>query len=147
MKKMIGYCGYNCYLCAARSNDAKKRQKLVDGWRRMFGHQCYTAENVFCVGCKGKGRVADHQCKARPCAQKKNIEFCVQCDKFACDKVRDLMGCKEAMLIRSSLKGLKITEAEYNLCMRQFDSMGNVVEQLIKAKKLPPWVKKVFRKK
>jgi hypothetical protein len=31
MDVMIGYCGYNCHLCAARSNDPAVRQKLVDG--------------------------------------------------------------------------------------------------------------------
>ena len=31
MDVMIGYCGYNCHLCAARSNDPVVRQKLVDG--------------------------------------------------------------------------------------------------------------------
>ena len=28
MKEMIGYCGYNCHLCAARSDDPALRQKL-----------------------------------------------------------------------------------------------------------------------
>ncbi len=46
MKEMIGYCGYNCHLCAARSNDPVLRQKMVDGWKRILGHQNYTAENV-----------------------------------------------------------------------------------------------------
>jgi len=49
--EMIGYCGYNCYLCAARSEDPAVRQRLVDGWRKLFGHEMYTAENVKCDGC------------------------------------------------------------------------------------------------
>ena len=147
MEKMIGYCGYNCHLCAARSKDLKKRQKLVDGWKRIFGHQCYTAENVHCVGCKGSGRVADQQCKARPCARKKGIEFCAECDEFPCDKVRHLLASREGLLIYCRPKDSPVTEEEYNLCMRQFDSMGNVVEQLTKARKLPGWVRKIVRTK
>ena len=50
-EEMIGYCGYSCHLCSARSDDPAVRQKLVDGWRRIFGHQQYTAENVKCDGC------------------------------------------------------------------------------------------------
>ena len=50
--KLIGYCGYNCHLCAARSEDIVVRQKLVDAWRKYLGHKNYTAENVYCVGCK-----------------------------------------------------------------------------------------------
>jgi len=34
---MTGYCGYNCDLCAARSDDPAVRQRLVDGWRKLFG--------------------------------------------------------------------------------------------------------------
>jgi len=52
--RMIGYCGYNCYLCAARSDDINVRRKLVDAWRKYLGHQHYTAENVACEGCKSK---------------------------------------------------------------------------------------------
>jgi hypothetical protein len=46
MDDMIGYCGYNCGSCAARSDDPALRQKLVDGWRKIFGHQHYSAQNV-----------------------------------------------------------------------------------------------------
>jgi tRNA U38,U39,U40 pseudouridine synthase TruA len=41
MDEMIGYCGYNCHLCAARSDDPAVRQRLVDGWRKLFGHEDY----------------------------------------------------------------------------------------------------------
>jgi hypothetical protein len=39
--KLIGYCGYNCYLCAARSDDLEVRQKMVDTWRKYLGHKNY----------------------------------------------------------------------------------------------------------
>ena len=86
MEKMIGYCGYNCYMCAARSDDPDVRQKMVDGWYKFFGHQNYTAENVKCDGCRSDGKVADQVCKARPCAKEKGVKNCAYCDAFPCDK-------------------------------------------------------------
>jgi hypothetical protein len=64
--ELIGYCGNNCRLCAARSEDTAVRQRMVHGWRKLFGHENYTAENVKCDGCPSNGQVADKQCKARP---------------------------------------------------------------------------------
>ncbi len=139
-KPMIGYCGYNCHLCAARSDDPVIRQQLVDGWRRIFGHQIYTAENVRCDGCKSDGRLADKSCKARPCAIERGVKSCTYCEDFVCDKVRHLLGSRDGMLIfRRPSVGL-ITEEEYELCMRQFDSMPNIVRMLVDAGKLAVWV-------
>ncbi|MBU0494958.1 MAG: DUF3795 domain-containing protein [Chloroflexi bacterium] len=55
MTEMIDYCGYNCHLCVARSDDPALRQQLVDGWRKFFGYENYTAENVRCDGCRCEG--------------------------------------------------------------------------------------------
>jgi len=46
MARTIGYCGYNCHLCAARSDDPDVRQRLVDGWRKIFGHQVTWVMNL-----------------------------------------------------------------------------------------------------
>lgn len=142
MKKMIGYCGYNCHLCAARSDDPAVRQKMVDGWRKFFGYQNYTAENVKCDGCLSNGRLADKTCKARPCAIKKGVENCVYCDEFPCDKVKHLLASREGMLIYCCPKTSDITEEEYNLCMRQFNSMPNILRMLVKSGRLPSWTLK-----
>jgi hypothetical protein len=139
MAEMIGYCGYSCHLCGARSDDPAVRQRLVDGWRRIFGHQNYTAENVKCDGCPSDGRVADQVCKARPCAKEKGVENCAYCDEFPCDKMKHLMGSRHGMLIWCRPQ-VPVTEEEYNLCMRQFDSMPNLVRMLARAGKLLPWV-------
>jgi hypothetical protein len=137
--RMIGYCGYNCHLCAARSGDPAVRQKLVDGWRRIFGHQQYTAENVKCAGCRSDGEVADKQCRARPCAIERKVESCAVCDEFACDKVRNLLASREGLLIYCRPKSGPVTEEEYRLCMRQFESMPNVVRALAAFGRLAPW--------
>jgi len=140
MTKMIGYCGYNCHLCAARSDDPAVRQKLVDGWRKIFGHQNYTAENVKCDGCPSDGRVADQGCQARPCAKEKGVKSCAYCDEFPCDKMKPLMGSRAGMLIWCYPQTSSVSEEEYNLCMRQFDSMPNLLDMLVDAGKLLGWV-------
>ena len=140
MQEMISYCGFSCHLCAARSDDPAVRQKLVDGWRRFFGHENYTVENVRCDGCRSDGRLADKTCQVRPCAKEKGIESCACCDEFPCQKIKPLMGSRAGMLIFCYPKTASVTEEEYNLCMRQFDSMPNLLKALAQAGKMPSWV-------
>jgi len=140
MDKMIGYCGYNCHLCAARSDDPEVRQKLVDGWRKIFGHEHYTAENVRCDGCRADGRLADKECKARPCAIERGVESCAECEDFVCDKVKNLLACREGIMVFLNSRLGDVTEEEYNLCARQFESMPNLIKIMAKSGKLPGWV-------
>ena len=137
MKEDIGYCGYNCHLCAARSDDPAERQKLVDGWKRIFGHQAYTADNVRCDGCRAGKRLADKQCKARPCAVERGLESCVDCKDFPCDKVSPLLASREGLLLYCC-RDKGITEEEYNRCCRQFESMPNIVKRLVERGRLNP---------
>jgi hypothetical protein len=137
MKKLTGYCGYNCYLCAARSDDPQIRQKLVDGWKKIFGHQNYTVENVRCDGCKANGLLADKSCKARPCAIKKKVKSCALCDIFPCEKVKGLLASREGMLLYCYPRTAHISKQEYDLCMRQFINMPNLLKILIKQGKIP----------
>ena len=141
MKRIIGYCGYNCHLCAARSKDPATRAKLVEGWRRIFGHQHYTAENVKCDGCRSRGKVADQQCQARPCAVARKVNSCAECNEFPCDKVRNLLASREGMLIYCRPKSGPVTREEYRLCVRQFESMPNVVKALAARGKIGTWVR------
>jgi len=136
MDEMIGYCGYNCGLCAARSDDPAVRQRLVDGWRKYFGHEEYTAENVRCDGCRTDGRIADKQCKARPCARERGVEYCADCDDFPCKKMRHLMASRVGLLTHCFPKTGEMTQEEYDLCLRQFDSMPNIVNRLVERGRL-----------
>jgi hypothetical protein len=138
--EMIGYCGYNCSLCAARSDDPALRQRMVDGWRAYFGLENYTAENVRCDGCRADGRIADKVCQARPCARAKGLESCALCDEFPCDKVRHLLASREGLLVFTHKRLATISEEDYNLCVRQFESMPNLIQTLAQAGKLPDWV-------
>jgi hypothetical protein len=141
MDEQIGYCGYDCGSCAARSDDPNLRQRLVDGWRKYFGHQSYTAENVRCDGCKSDGRLADKSCKARPCAVERGVESCALCSDFPCDKVRPLFATREGMLVFPYPATAGITAEDYNLCMRQFESLPRLMRLLAEAGKLPGWLR------
>lgn len=140
MTEMIGYCGYSCHLCAARSDDPAIRQRLVYGWRKILGHEHYTVENVRCDGCRNDGRLADKQCEARPCAIERGVESCALCDDFICEKMGHLLASREGMLVFFHPRMAGVTEEEYELCVRQFESMPNMVKILAAAGKLPSWV-------
>ncbi len=140
MENMTGFCGYNCDLCAARSDDPAMRQKLVDGWRKLFGHQAYTAENVRCDGCRADGRLADKSCQVRPCAKEKGVESCGLCADFPCKNVRPLMGSREGMLLHCYPRTADLTEEEYGLCMRQFAGMENLIRIMVEHGRLPAWL-------
>ncbi len=142
MAEMISFCGYRCDLCAARSDDLQMRQRLVEGWQKYLGHEHYTAENVYCDGCRSNGLVADKACQARPCAIQRGVESCAECEDFVCEKVGHLLSERLGMMIFLHGRMRDITEEEYNLCIRQFESMPNMVKLLVKAGKLPDWVGK-----
>ena len=128
-------------MCAARSEDIEESQKMVDAWRKYLGHQNYTAENGYCAGCRNEGPHADKECKARPCAMGKDLENCALCDEFPCDKMRPLMSQIQGMFTFGYKNFSQITEADYNLCMRQWNSVPNLFQTLIDAGKLPEWLK------
>ena len=139
MGEMTGYCGYGCDRCAARSDDPAVRQKLVDGWRRVFGHQMYTADNVRCDGCRAEGRLADKGCKVRPCASAKAVDSCACCDSFPCDSLRPLLASREGLQIYCRPDSGPVTQEEYELCMRQLESMPVLVRKLAECGRLGAW--------
>ncbi|UCD63853.1 MAG: DUF3795 domain-containing protein [Candidatus Zixiibacteriota bacterium] len=118
MEEMLARCGYRCDLCAARSDDPEVRQRLVAGWRKYFGHEMYTVENVRCDGCLADGRLADKTCGVRPCVIEKGIGNCAHCDDFVCEKLKPLMGDEG----RYKRRFPGISDDDYNLCMRMFAS-------------------------
>jgi hypothetical protein len=145
MEKMIGYCGYNCHLCAARSGDPEERARLVAAWRKFYGHERYTVENVACDGCKGGGRLADKSCQAKPCAEERGVETCADCGEFPCPKVRNLLGETSTMLLQCLPGTSGLTAEEYNAGMRQFDGIPNLLTALIASGRLPAWCGKCAR--
>jgi hypothetical protein len=134
------YCGYRCDLCAARSDDPEIRHKLVEGWKMYLGHEMYTVENVHCDGCCANGKHADQQCQVRPCAISHDVETCAECDEFVCEKVGRLLGERMGTMIFLHKCMKNMSEEEYNLCLRQFENMPEIVKLMVKAGKLPSWV-------
>ena len=58
-------CGLNCGLCP----------------------RYYTAGTSKCPGCAGDGFLTKHpKCGVLSCCQRKNLEYCYQCDEFPCKK-------------------------------------------------------------
>lgn len=141
MDKDLAYCGYRCDRCAARSSDPAVRAQLVEGWRRIFGHQMYTVDNVLCVGCRNEGHHADTSCEARPCAMEKGVESCALCADFPCKKVGGLVSSREGLLVFCGSRCKDLSEEDYNLCMRQFDSLPELLRVMVEAGKLPAWAK------
>ncbi len=143
---LIGYCGYNCGLCAGRSADREKRLKMIEGWNRIYGHH-YTPDQIPgsepCPGCKGRGDVADKECKARPCATEKGVRFCAECGEFPCAKVRNLLADRNQLLLQC-FRRPDATREDYDLCARQFENIPNVIRVLIEKGKMPDWVKDVY---
>lgn len=118
MKKELSCCGYRCDLCAARSDDSRVRQKLVDGWRKYFGHKHYTVENVRCDGCLHNGRLADKNCPVRACVMERKLKNCAYCIEFPCKLLKKVMCSRKELQERFG----DIPEEDFNLCMRQFIS-------------------------
>jgi hypothetical protein len=50
------------------------------------------------------------------------------------------MATKEGMLVYCQPRTAEVTEEEYNLCIRQFDSMSNLMKILIEEGKLPEFL-------
>ncbi len=85
--------------------------------------------------------MADKQCKARPCAIERGVKNCAYCEEFVCEEVGHLLASREGLLIFCHPKDGPVTQEEYELCVRQFDSMPNIVRMLADARKLASWVK------
>jgi hypothetical protein len=54
--------------------------------------------------------------------------------------MRHLMASRDGLLIYCGPGEAPVSEEEYNLCMRQFDSMPNLIRLLVAAGKLDSWV-------
>ncbi|HNQ22195.1 MAG TPA: DUF3795 domain-containing protein [Phycisphaerae bacterium] len=143
---LVGYCGYNCRSCPARSENKEERLKMIEGWNKLFGLH-YTPDKVPgsepCRGCKSEGPIADELCKARPCAKEKGIRSCAECETFGCPKMRQLMADRNQLLL--GLAGRpEITKEEYERSARQFESVPNLIRILAEKGKLPAWVKEYY---
>ena len=56
-----------------------------------------------------------------------------------CKKVGHLLASREGMLVFLQRRMIDVTDEEYGLCARQFESMPNLIRILAGAGKLPSW--------
>lgn len=142
----IGYCGYRCDQCVGRSEDKTLRRKMVNGWKKLYGHTMYTEDNIPiaepCSGCKGQGEVADKICKARGCASERNVVLCTDCDDFPCVKVRPLLSDRNRLLL--NCKDKNVSREEYVLSAIQFESMPLLVRRMVDTGRLPSWMRELL---
>lgn len=131
-EKIVAACGYRCDLCAARSDDPAVRQKLVDAWRKYYGHTQYTAENVKCDGCRGERR-PDQSCQVRPCVIAKGIPNCAHCDQCPCAKLKPLCSSPHINFVRFG----DVPPEEYDLALRQFDNIPELMEICAQLRRRP----------
>ncbi|MFH0761233.1 MAG: DUF3795 domain-containing protein [Bacteroidota bacterium] len=142
----IGYCGYRCDICPARSEDRNIRRKMVEGWKKLYGHTMYTEDNIPiakpCAGCKGKGEIADTSCQARPCAIEKGHVICADCDLFPCRKLQPLLADRQQLLL--SVKGKDVSLEEFRMSAMQFENIPVLLRRMAEKGKVPSWVKKLL---
>lgn len=93
MKKMIAFCGVECYECptfkATQKDDNQKRMKIAELWSREYKIEL-KPEDINCDGClTNSGRLFNHckVCYIRKCCQEKQIENCAYCHAFVCQEL------------------------------------------------------------
>ncbi len=139
-----GYCGYRCAYCAAGSKDEKEREELIEGWRRIFGYDFYTVENVLCNGCRSEGPVADKGCQVRECASSRGVGSCALCEDFICERLSGILSSAAELVLRKSSEGKRISAKDYHCCLAQFDGISNLLEILREAGRIGDWVEEVI---
>jgi hypothetical protein len=95
----LAYCCYECRpeRCpigkASLSNDLEEKKKIAVKWREKHGRE-FSAEEVFCFGCKvepAKMGFNVKSCDVRACVLAKGIVSCAHC--------RDLEDCRRSLWI------------------------------------------------
>jgi len=97
---LVAYCGLYCGLCTARnriSQQAKALKKTMADWElwandmpnfnefwQFLADRC--DPDKCCSGCRN-GNGGPPSCGIRKCAKKKQIDICVFCEDFPCDKI------------------------------------------------------------
>ncbi len=126
MSEIMGLCGYRCDLCPAYNdniNNNHNRQEISRGWKRYFGFEI-PAEEIGCVGCIAEGKHADADCPVRPCALKKKVENCAQCDDFICEKLRSRVEFAEKLLEKWANN---VPEGDYRLFFEPYLSRNRLL--------------------
>ena len=123
MAEMLGRCGFRCDLCAVSGDDLAAKQTIIDGWKKYFGLDGFTVEEIKCSGClEGIGLAG--KCPVRLCAEEKGVENCAHCDAFICEKLEPYMSSREEFVEKFG----DIPEEEYRVCLMPFESRSRLMK-------------------
>jgi hypothetical protein len=91
-RKMIVFCGLNCYECeayrATRDDDMKKLANIAERWS-IHDNTKYDPEDIICEGCLSERRSSYcKSCEIRECGSERSLSTCADCSKYPCDKLR-----------------------------------------------------------
>ena len=81
---LSGVCGLFCRACPVyiATREAPERLRPL---AERFG---VTSEEMACDGCRSNRRgVACRSCEFVPCAKAKDVDFCVACDEYPCERL------------------------------------------------------------
>jgi hypothetical protein len=94
---MIAYCGLNCAKCptyaATQKDDDVEREKVAKKWSQEYKITLKPSD-MNCDGCKTEdGRLFGYcrMCEVRSCGKQMNVQTCVHCNDYECDKIQDLV--------------------------------------------------------
>ncbi|MFC2071339.1 DUF3795 domain-containing protein [Chloroflexota bacterium] len=82
-KRFDTYCGIYCGACEVMN--AETYQDKAHVTKIWEGIMEASPEQVHCSGCKSDDLFFNcEQCKMRPCAKSKGLEFCIECNEYPC---------------------------------------------------------------
>jgi hypothetical protein len=85
-RQMTAPCGLDCFNCIGylAGIDPEKLSEFA----QALNTSVEEAEKAVCKGCRNQGGKIPFipaECRVYPCAEKKKIAFCYECDDFPCD--------------------------------------------------------------
>lgn len=95
-KELVGSCGIYCPGCdiyiAWREDNAELKQKIAENISKEVGKKI-APKDIECTGCHGP--IETHwskNCEIMLCATAKNVDMCILCDVFVCEKLEEFYG-------------------------------------------------------
>lgn len=123
MERLIGCCGFKCYMCAAYEGNIhseEERKAVCDKWKYYFDYEV-SLEKMHCNGCRAQDNDAaamiHGDCQYRSCVMDKGLENCRGCAEYPCEKLSAYHGAYKT--VYESLKE-KIKSEDEEGCFRTY---------------------------
>jgi hypothetical protein len=121
--QLVSPCGYCCPNCAAHVESTCTDQVAIEKefrWAKVNGLDVNSNTlKGLCPGCRpNEGKIGKAQCQTYDCClNKKNLDFCYECDEFPCLKLAPVSYCAEIRRHNTKIYNLlmlkKLGLAEY----------------------------------